>query len=159
MIKWDALLREIRLLILRTFCTDIIDEFKCLSTSVWDDGSFLDDDSGLPLAWPPCTSCSQIVHGCHHTLSLEFNYIIMHQVKFDGISPVDVKDGSLLGCVVKCTLSRCHVPFVYRATGCFWKNVSIVTNVYAMSMALLASATRSYQMFLPHIESVLCSLV
>jgi hypothetical protein len=162
MLAWDDLPREIRLLILRTFCSDIIDEFECLSTSIWDDGSFLDNDAELPLAWPPTPAPLRSFMAAF-TSCREFNYIIVHQVKFDGLSPIDVlkdqQEDSLLACI-KCNSTRLfHVPFFYQATGSFWKNTSIITNVTMMTMVLIRSKTRSFQMLLPHVEPVLNTLL
>jgi hypothetical protein len=160
MLTWDDLPREIRLLIFRTFCSDIIDEFKCLSTSIWAEETYLDNDAEFPLAWPatpaPLRSFMAAITSCR-----EFNHIIVHQVKFGGLSPIDLlkrqQKDSLLSCFIQSkSTSRFHMPFFYEATGPFWKNDSIHTMALCITMIFTPALSR--RMLLPHVEPVLNSL-
>lgn len=163
MASWDSLPHDIRLLLLRTFCIEIINNFKSLRKSVWltADKSYFDTElehaDSPPLAWPPTPaplkSFMSALTSCR-----EFNYIIMQEVKFRGFSPIDVlkahQEHSVDRIVRKYHSKKSpsgvvSVALYGLATGSFWKNPDIIG--YTPDI-LQRTTMRSAPLFLPHIE-------
>jgi hypothetical protein len=165
MVRWDSLPHDIRLLLLRTFCGEIINDFESLSTSIWDiaDDSYFDNEPDFenppPREWPPTPAPLKSFMSAITTCR-EFNHIILQQVKFDGRSPLDVLKGQQLHSVDQLirtyydevSSSVVNVALYCQATGCFWKNPLIMESNAIIPSVLRCTTTHSSQILLPHIE-------
>jgi hypothetical protein len=158
---WDSLPHDIRLLLLRTFCIEIIKDFRSLRKSVWltADKSYFDtelESTSPPLAWPPTPaplkSFMSALTSCR-----ELNYIILHEVKFKGVSPIDILkaaqersvDALIRKYKAKNSSGLVSVALYGLAAGTFWKNRKLIW--YPLDI-LRRTTTRSAPLYLPHIE-------
>jgi hypothetical protein len=172
---WKSLPHDIRFLILRTLCADIISEFKKLSSSFWDiaieNGYFIIDKEVqyVPsLEWPSIpsslTSFMSTIKTCR-----EFHDIVLHRIKFDGDSPAQVLKTRQAETISDIS-NRLHyeasrhnpengnnykvvdVALFYEAAGPFWRNPLVVAaEHYILYHVLHWSAPSAYPRLLPHL--------
>jgi hypothetical protein len=87
---WESLPGDIRYLILRTFCTEIISDFKGLGETIRQSvrRHSIEDDWGPRFEWstpPSLTSFLSAITACR-----EFNHVILKEVKLNGRSTLDL---------------------------------------------------------------------
>jgi hypothetical protein len=165
--SWESLPYDVRFLVLRTVCADIISDFEELChTAIWDiaeDGLYVISDpepSYLPpLTWPAgpdlLNSFISAITTCR-----EFNDIILNQVKFDGVSPPDAlktQQAATIWDIADAlhdgyTFRVIDMGRYYQATGPFWKNPIVISEMPYIPCVLEWSAPRCYSMLLPHLE-------
>jgi hypothetical protein len=174
MTTWNSLPGEIHLHILRTFCAEIINEFKSLSAEIigqFNDQfkslleslraestidpavqSYFDTNYEPPLAWPPAPASLKSFVAAIATCR-DFNYIILHQVKFDGLCLIELLHNHQKDSVIGLTKNgHLNMKLFYQAAGCFWKNPYFLNNRWYNHFVLQWATMRSSQLLLPHLE-------
>jgi hypothetical protein len=157
---WESLPLDIRYLFLRTFCVEIIADFKDLGVSICNDVRL--DADAIPIAVPPLewpsAPASLVSFKSAIATCREFNDTILNRITFDGRSTLDLLEEqqhdnlSKVNTVVHDSNGYpADVGLYYQAAGCFWKNSQVERDPYHIPAVLQFSTRRSSQLLLPHL--------
>jgi hypothetical protein len=167
---WESLPLDIRYLFLRTFCAEIIADFKDLGESICDDVRQGLEPNATPTALPPfqwpSAPASLVSFKSAIATCREFNDTILNQIKFDGRSTLDLLEeqqhdnlSNVNTVVHDSDPYPADVGLYYQAAGCFWKNSKVEHDPDHIPAILQFSTRRSSQLLLPHLDPWLSNQV
>jgi len=156
MTTWRNLPLEIRRLILKQFCVEVLDDFNAIAADPfeWMDFSWPEDK----LVWPDSPQPLKWFSSAIKT-SRDFHTIIQEE-RFDGRSPGDTLKSIQVGMIDKIIEEQfdneasqiLDIIWLYQIAGCFWKNEEFM-NAEKLSRVLAWINPKSRLMLIPHLEN------